>query len=464
MDKFDIIVIGAGPGGYMAAEHAGHYKKKVLIIEKEMFGGVCLNVGCIPTKALIKSGKIATYLEHASSYGIKFGEGSSFTPDWGMIQARKQKVVNTLVDGVKYILKTAKATVVEGEAKIIDEHTVAVNGTQYWGENIIVATGSSNRSLNLPGFKEAYQSGKMIDSTQALSLPKLPRKLTVVGGGVIGVEMATIYAALKTDVTIIQGLPKILERLDGDISRHATRHLVDFGVKIVTNAKIEKAQGSTLYYSVSGESTSISADYILECVGRKANDELLQPLNLEKTASGHIKLNENLQTSLPHIYLIGDVTSQLMLAHYAYHQARYVVNYILGKKPLKVLPHYTPSCIYTHSEVASVGYPEEELINQKIPYVKVVLPMAANGKAVADSETRGIMKMLAHKESGEILGVHMISSVSSDMISEIALAMRHKLTVFDLYNSIHPHPAIAESIGDAARKIVVDFFADHAEA
>ncbi|WP_036498578.1 dihydrolipoyl dehydrogenase [[Mycoplasma] testudinis] len=458
---FDLIIIGAGPGGYMAAEQAGHYGKKVLIIEKGMYGGVCLNIGCIPTKALIKSGKIAHYLENASSYGIEFSENASFKPNWAMIQTRKQKVVDTLVNGVKYILKAAKATVIEGEASFIDDHTVQVNGKNYTGENILVATGSRNRSLNLPGFAESYKSGKMIGSTEALNLPSIPRRFTVIGGGVIGIEIATIYRSMHAEVTIVQGLDRILEKLDSDISRHALRHLTDYGVKVILNAKIIKSEGGNLHINVDGKDQVIEGDYILESVGRKVNDELLEPLNLDRDEKGHIKLNEYLQTSKPHIYMAGDVTGQMMLAHYAYHQARFVVDHILHHNPMRVLPLFTPGCIYTHSEIATIGYTEEYLKDHNIPYVKAVLPMTSNGKAIADGETRGMMKMLANKENGQILGVHMISSASSDMISEIAVALTNGMTVFDIYGAIHPHPAIAESIGDAARKIIYENFKDH---
>lgn len=458
MSNYDVIIIGAGPGGYVAAEHAAKNGLKCLVVEKGTYGGVCLNVGCIPTKALLKCSKIVNYIQHASSYGIDVPPNTQFSINWNTIQLRKQKIVDTLVNGVKTVLKLAKADSIVGEATILDSNTVVVNNETYKAKYIVLATGSRPRSLSLPGFDEAIKAGIMIDSTAALSLPSIPRSLTVIGGGVIGIEMAIVYRSFGTDVTIIQGLDRILEILDLDVSNAVAKILSERGIKIITNAKITSANMNTLNFEVNGVSQSITSDYILQSVGRKPNDEILNPLNVQRNERGNVLLNQNLQTSIPNIYMIGDVAGQVMLAHYAYHHAIFVIDQILNRNPNPVDPLKTPGCIYIQPEIATVGYTEEQLKQQAIEYVKVSLPMAACGKAVADSETTGFVKLLVGKKYGEILGAHIIGSTASDIISELALAMNSELTIFDLANAIHPHPTVAEMVSEAAKHLIYKNF------
>ncbi|WP_033159645.1 dihydrolipoyl dehydrogenase [Mycoplasmoides alvi] len=458
MNNYDIIVIGAGPGGYVAAEHASKNGLKCLVIEKGTYGGVCLNVGCIPTKALLKCSKVINYIQHASAYGVDVPLNTEFSINWNTIQSRKQQIINTLVSGVKSILKSAKVDTIVGEAVIVDPNTVAVNDQMFKTKYIVVATGSRPRSLPLPGFEESMHTGYMIDSSIALSLPSIPRSLTVIGGGVIGVEMAIVYRSFGTDVTIVQGLDRILEILDIDVSNAVTKILNERGIKIITNAKITSANNNTLNFELNGNAQSITSDYILQSVGRKANDEILNSLNVQRNERGNVVLNKNLQTSVPNVYVIGDAASQVMLAHYAYHHAIFVVDHILNRNPEPVDPLKTPGCIYIQPEIATVGYTEEQLKNKNINYVKVSLPMAACGKAIADSETIGFVKLLVGKEYGEILGAHIIGSTASDIISELALAMNSELTVFDLANAIHPHPTVAEMVSEAAKHLIYKNF------
>ncbi|WP_027123845.1 dihydrolipoyl dehydrogenase [Mycoplasmoides pirum] len=458
MNNYDVIVIGAGPGGYVAAEHAAKNGLKCLVIERGTYGGVCLNVGCIPTKALLKCSKVINYIKHASAYGIDVSANAQFSLNWNTIQMRKQKIVDTLVNGVKTILKVAKVDTIVGEASIINPNTVVANGQTFTTKNIIVATGSRSRSLPLPGFEEAMRAGIMVDSTPMLSLPSIPKTLTVIGGGVIGIEMAVVYNSFGTNVTIVQGLDRILELLDQDVSKAVTKILLDRGIKIITNAKILSANNHTLNFEVNGVNQSITSDYILQSVGRKANDEILNPLNIQRNERGNVVLNQNLQTSVPNVYVIGDAASQVMLAHYAYHHAVFAVDHILGRNPKPVDPLKTPGCIYIQPEVATVGYSEEQLKQKNIGYVKISLPMSACGKAVADGETEGFIKLLVGNQFGEILGAHMISSTASDIISELALVMNSELTIFDLANAIHPHPTVAEMVSEAAKHLIYKNF------
>ena len=456
--NYDVIVIGAGPGGYVAGEHAARNGLKCLVVERGTYGGVCLNVGCIPTKALLKCAKIVNYIKHASAYGVDLPANATLSINWNTVLARKQKIIDTLVNGVKFILKSAKAETVVGEATLVNANTVRVNGQDYTTKNIVIATGSRSRSLPLPGFEQAMAAGIMVDSTPMLSLPAIPKSLTVIGGGVIGIEMAIVYRSFGTDVTIVQGLDRILEVLDLDISKAVTKTLEAKGIKIITNAKITSANMNTLNFEVNGVSQSITSDYILQSVGRKPNDEILDALAVKRNARGNVELNENLQTSIPNIYVIGDAAGQVMLAHYAYHHAVFAINHILGRNPKPVDPLKTPGCIYIQPEIATVGYTEEQLKQQNIKYVKGSMPMAACGKAVADSETEGFVKLLVGEQFGEILGAHIISSTASDIISELALAMNSELTVFDLANAIHPHPTVAEMVSEVAKHIIYTHF------
>ena len=458
MAAYDVIVIGAGPGGYLAAEQAAKHGLKTLVVEKDQPGGVCLNVGCIPTKALLKCAKVFEQTLHASAYGIKLPEGAQPTVDWAGVQARKQKIVSTLTNGVKTILKMAKAEYVVGTAEIVDAHTIKVGADTHTGKYLIVATGSRSRALPLPGFKEAMAAGIMVDSTPALSFPEVPKKLVVIGGGVIGIELAMVYRSFGTDVTIVQGLDRILEVLDLDVSKTITSVLTKRGVKIIVNAKITHADGHKLFFEVNGQQQFVEGDYILQSVGRKANDEILAPLNVARGTRGEVIVNGHLQTSVPNVYLIGDAAGQVMLAHYAYHHAMHVIAHITGKNPLPTDPYLTPGCIYIQPEVATVGYTEEQLVAGQIAYVKAKMPMAACGKAVADGMTEGFVKMLACPKTGRILGVHLVSEAASDIIAEIALAMSSHRTVFDLAEAIHPHPTVSEMIAEAAKHLIFNNF------
>ncbi|WP_159204725.1 dihydrolipoyl dehydrogenase [Mycoplasmoides pneumoniae] len=455
--NYDLIIIGAGPAGYVAAEYAGKHKLKTLVVEKEYFGGVCLNVGCIPTKTLLKRAKIVDYLRHAQDYGISIN--GQVALNWNQLLEQKGKVVSKLVGGVKAIIASAKAETVMGEAKVLDPNTVEVAGKTYTTKSIVVATGSRPRYLTLPGFAEARQNGFVIDSTQALSLEGVPRKLVVVGGGVIGIEFAFLYASLGSEVTILQGVDRILEIFDTEVSDLVAKLLQTKNVKIITNAQVTRANNNEVFYSQNGQEGSVVGDRILVSIGRIPNTECLNGLNLQRDERNRIVLNQDLQTSIPNIYIVGDANAQLMLAHFAYQQGRYAVNHILNKKQVKPAQKLTcPSCIYTNPEVASVGYTEMELKKQGIPYVKTNLVLAHCGKAIADNETNGFVKMMFDPQTGKILGCCIIAATASDMIAELALAMDAGLTVFDIANSISPHPTINEMIADVCKKALFDHF------
>lgn len=459
MKSYDVIVIGSGPGGYVAAEHAAKHGLKTLCIEEENFGGVCLNKGCIPTKTLLKSSKINQEIVHAVEFGVDGIDLSKISLNWEKIQNRKNDVVKRLVMGVQGLLKTAKADTIKGHATVVDKTTVEVNGEKIGFKNLILATGSNARKFNLPGFEAGYASGRVVTSDEALSLKAIPKKFTVIGGGVIGVEFAILFAELGSEVTILQGVDRILEVLDNDISVEITKLLVSKGIKIETNVAIKEFKDNKVVYEKDGQLLSNESDICLTSVGRVPNTDIVKHLGINMAKNGSIITDDQMKTSIPNIYAIGDCTSKIMLAHSAYKNAIVAVDTILNKKA-KMDLNKVPSCIYTHPEVASIGKTEEQLIAEKANYCKVKYPMMYIGKALADGESFGFFKLLADKNTGEILGCHIVSENASDLIAEIALAMETEATVNTLVETIHPHPTISEVVWEAAKKMLVENFKD----
>lgn len=458
MKQYDLIIVGSGPGGYIAAEYAAKNGIKTLIVEENDFGGVCLNKGCIPTKTLLKSSKISDYIANAIKYGVEGIDVKDITLNWSKIQERKNQVITKLQMGIAGLMKMAKVDVAMGTADIIDANTLKVNDEIYSFNKLILATGSNARKLNLSGFDVGYATNKLITSDEALSLTEIPHTFTVIGGGVIGVEFALLYAELGSKVTILQGVDRILEVLDKDVSNEITKLLLSRGIDIVTNVKITEFKDNKVFYEKEGQLFSNEADYTLVSVGRVPRIELAEKLNLN-IERGFIVTNDKMETSKPNVYAIGDCTSRIMLAHTAHKNAMVAVDTILNKKnrynPLRI-----PSCIYTHPEVASIGYTEEELIAKNIKYYKAKTQMAHIGKALADGESTGFLKLLVTQDTGEILGCHIIAGTASDIIAEIALAMETEATVYDLANTIHPHPTVSEIIWETAKKMLVEDFKD----
>lgn len=459
MKKYDLVVIGSGPGGYVAAEHAAKHGLSTLCIESKDYGGVCLNKGCIPTKALLNTSKIKQSVLKADEFGVMGINPESITLDWAKVIYRKNDIVKKLQMGVQGLLKTAKAEMLKGEAKIVDKNTVSVNDELISFDNLIIATGSSPRKFNLPGFEQGYAEGKVLTSDEVLNLPKIPEKFTVIGGGVIGIEFAILFAELGSKVTILQGVDRILEILDKDVSTEVTKLLLNKGVTINTDVQIQKYENGQIYFKKDGQEYANDFDYCLVSVGRTPSTEIVKPLGLELAPNGSIITNDKMQTSINHIYAIGDCTSKVMLAHSAYKNAVVAVDTILNK-PSKMDLMKIPSCIYTHPEVASVGYTEEQLKEKNIAYYSAKYPFMHLGKALADGATFGFIKMLVSQDCGEILGCHIVGEQASNYISEVALAMENESTIYTLSQTIHPHPTYAEIIWEVARKIIIENFAD----
>ncbi|WP_339034032.1 dihydrolipoyl dehydrogenase [Spiroplasma endosymbiont of Cantharis rufa] len=459
-NHYEVIVIGAGVGGYVSAIKCAQLGLKTLIIEKGNYGGVCLNIGCIPTKTLLKSAYLYEQItKRADKYGIKV-DVTGVKADWKAIQARKDDVVNKLTTGVKGLLKKNKVTAIEGHAKAIDKNTVSVNGKKYTCDNLIVATGSVPNHFNLPGAKEAIESGWLIDSTGALALTKIPKELVIIGGGVIGIEFACVYKRLGTKVTVLQFLPTILEMLDSDVSKEMTKELLSRGnLEIIYGVNTKSFGKKEVIYEKDGKEYKIKADYCLQSVGRKVITEGFDKIGLEMNERGHINVNEYCETNIDGVYSIGDVTGKMMLAHVASHQGIIAANRIakrLGNEHAEDLTmnfDRVPSCIYTYPEVACVGKTEDELKKSGTDYKVYKFPFAAIGKALADGNTGGFVKLICEPKYKQVLGCHIISNTATDMISEITTVMESEATISEIARAIHPHPSLSEAIGEAAEAL-----------
>ncbi len=455
--EYDLIIVGAGPGGYVAAEHAAKNGLKTAIIEREYFGGVCLNVGCIPTKTLLKSAKMFDKLSHMDDYGIEIPNAAlkALKPNWDKMMDRKSEVVNKLTKGVEFLMRSNKVDMHKGEAKYLGNHAISVGDKTLGYKKLIIATGSRARIIPIPGLQEGYKAGFVVTSREALSLAKLPKSIIVIGAGVIGVEFACLFQALGTKVTILQNIGQILEILDKDIQKEMFATFTKRGIDIKLNAQISKVTKNSVEFSIDGKEFSIKADKILVSVGRIPNIEAFKDMpNLEIGKRGEIVVNDYCNTSVEDVYAIGDVNGRLMLAHVASAEGISVVENIIGNTSAKTRYSTNPSCIYTFPECSTVGLTEEQAKAQKIDYISQKTPYRVSGKALADGETTGFCKMIVNRQTEEIIGFHLVGANATDIISEICTFMDLEGTVYELSRSIHPHPTIAELIGETTRHIL----------
>jgi len=447
MFDYDVAVIGGGPGGYVAAIKAAQAGLKTVIVEKGSFGGTCLNVGCIPTKALVKSVQVLEETKKAAEYGIEGIDPKALRVSMEKLQARKSAVVNQLVGGVNALLRANKATVVEGAASLVDAHTVSVNGKKkFTAKDIILATGSESV---MPGFIEYEGDTNIITSTEGLSLTEIPESMTIIGGGVIGVEFAYIYASLGTKVTIVELMKTILPMVDEEIAKLATKTLQKAGVVFHTGCGVKKISGNRVIFDENGKEAFVESQYTLMAVGRAPFTE---GLNAQEIGIGFdrrvIKTDVHMRTNIPNIYAIGDVNGKSMLAHTASREGEVAVENILGR-PEQMTYDTIPSCIYMEPEIASVGMTEAQA-KEKYGKVKVgKFPMSANGKSLIEGDRSGMIKVILGAEYNEILGVHMFAVHATDMIAEIVAAMNLEATAEEIIASVHPHPTVSEAVGEA---------------
>ena len=451
MKEYDLTIIGSGPGGYVAAIKAAQAGKKVAIVEKEAVGGVCLNWGCIPTKSLLSSTKVYKNFQNAKEFGIDVDK-DAFSVNFKKMMAKKDKAVKKLTGGVRHLLKNNGADLYEGEGTVKDKTTVEVNGETLKSKTLIIATGASPAVPPIDGIQKGLDSGKVVTAKGILDIKEQPSSLTIIGGGVIGVEFATIFATLGTDVTIVELQEDILPTVDGEIREQFKKALKKAKIKLETSAGVKSIDGGSLTYEKNGESLTRNSDLILLSAGMKANTTSFEALDLEME-KGFVKTDEYARTSVEGVYAIGDVNGKYMLAHVASKEGVTAVENIDGHA-LHVDYGKVPSGIYTFPEIAQVGHTEESAKEAGIEYTVSTFPIAANGKAVGEGTNLGMAKMLASKDYHEIIGVHILAPGATELISEAVLGMNLEATAADFAHTIHPHPTLSEMLHETAHGIL----------
>ena len=436
--RYFLAIIGGGPAGYTAAEIASKAGKDVVLFEQNALGGTCLNVGCIPTKTLLYSAKQYFNATHADKYGVT-AENVSF--DYVKMQQRKTKVVRKLVAGIRAKLNNEHCAVINGAASVVSRTdelvTIACGEEQYEAENLLICTGSTNFVPPIPGIKD---NEHVWDSTAALEAKELPQSIAIVGGGVIGMEFATLYHELGVPVTVIEAMPTILPNIDQDIVAVLREKYEKAGIKILTSTKVVEINGQRL--TVNGErEEEIEADKILVSVGRRANLQGLEALTDLEYNRGAIVVDDFMKTNLPNIYAAGDVTGKIMLAHVASRQAEVAVGRMLKQIPLQRIAYNAiPSVVYTNPEIACIGITEKDFDAE----VRT-LPMTFSGRFVAENEgENGLCKMLIDKKSHSVLGVHMIGNPCSEFVAAASFAVRMGYTVDEFKQVVFPHPTVSE--------------------
>ena len=449
MKNYDVVIIGGGPGGYVAAIKAGQSGLKTALIEKEVVGGICLNHGCIPTKALLKSAKVYKQFLHAKDYGLT-AEGVGY--DWSAIMKRKNVVVKKLTTGVGFLLKKNGVDVYNGLGTVKDKTTVEVNGETLKTKNLILATGASPVVPPIPGLQEAYEKGFAKTSRELLQIKKVPTDLVIIGGGVIGVEFATVFSSLGTNVTIIEMQDGILPMMDDDIRTAYTKTLKKDGIKILTSAAVTAVKGSDVIYKLGDKEESVKADTILVSVGMRANSKGLEALNLKMNRAA-VDTNDKCETSVKGVYAIGDLNGKYMLAHVASHEGLTVIENILGHDKT-VNYDQMPSAVYGQPEIATVGKTEKELKEAGIKYTASTFPIVGVGKSIADGEKDGFIKLLVGEKYKELLGAHIFSYNASDLIAELGVTMKLEGTAYEIADTVHAHPTLSEIVMEAAHGAV----------
>jgi dihydrolipoyl dehydrogenase len=449
----DIAILGGGPGGYVAALRAAQLGARVTLIEQDRIGGVCLNVGCIPTKALLRSAEVYRLLQRAESFGLNL-EGS-IVPDWPAIQARKEAIVQQLVSGVEKLLHRAGVGVINGRGQLVAPRTLAVETAERTvsvkvTRAVVVATGSRPIRLPLPGME---LSG-VIDSTGALELEELPQRLVIIGGGVVGVEFADVFNALGVEVTIVEMLDRLLPQMDADLGAGLAWTFGQRGVRVHLNSRLARvdARQSGLLATITAPSGQVTAeaDQVLVAVGRQPNIENLglevAGVRVERTG---IPVNSQTETNVPGVYAIGDVTGAMPLAHVAMQGGEVAVENALGrtaKLDLKTVPW----CVYTDPEVASVGLAQAQAREAGYDVVVGRFPLSANGKILTYGETDGFVKVVSEARYGEVLGLHLVAPHASDLIHEGGMALALEATLDELIATLHGHPTVGEAVREAA--------------
>ncbi|HEY7565453.1 MAG TPA: dihydrolipoyl dehydrogenase [Acidimicrobiia bacterium] len=454
MATFDVIILGGGPAGYVCAIRSAQLGLSTAVVEKDKLGGVCVNIGCIPTKALLYSARIAGIAAHeAKDLGIEVG---SVKTDYGVAMKRSRRVAEQNSKGVEFLMKKHKITVLKGEGVLMAGRKVKVGSdTHQTGKAVVIATGS--RVKGLPQIGLEINKSTVISSDEALFLEKAPASLAVIGAGAVGCEFADIFSAFGSKVTLIEALPRILPLEDADASEAVSRSFRKRGLEVIAGAKVTKAEVGkdrvTLTVEAGGKTQKVEAEKVLMAAGRAVNTERigLAEAGVQVTDRGWVKVNPaTLETTAPGIYCIGDVAGPPMLAHKGSREGVVVAELIAGRKPHPIRYDNVPSVTYCHPEVASIGLTEEQCQEKKLDYQVGRFPFSANGRARATNETEGFVKIIRDKKHGEILGAHIVGGHASEMIHELGLARENEYTVEEIDLAIHAHPTLSEAIAEAA--------------
>jgi dihydrolipoamide dehydrogenase len=445
---YDLIVLGAGPGGYEAAAHAGELGKKVALIEKKHIGGICLNSGCIPTKTLLHSAKILQVCKEAEDYGIKTGK---LEIDYGKIQKRKKEVVALLLKGIEGKLKRSGVEIIWGEGRLLSKNAIEVNEKSYETKNILIATGSRPAVPPIKGI----DSYNVLDSTAILELDKIPKSLAVIGAGAIGLELACFFNEMGTNVKVIEMLPHIAYQMDTEITSYLLKSLGKKGIDFALTSRVNTIGKKEIsYMDENGKTETTQSEIILNATGRLPNLENigLDEIGILYDAKG-IKTDLQGKTSVPGIWACGDVTGRCLLAHAATREGIVAVNNMFGKRDV-VRYKAIPNVIYTHPEVASAGMTEQMLQQEEIDYQKNLLPLNISGRFVAENEKKqGYVKVLTGTRYHEILGVHIIGGAAGEMIYGAATFIEMEMRVEDINEIVFPHPTVSEAIKETICQI-----------
>lgn len=451
---YDLIVVGGGPGGYVAAIRAAQRGVKTAVVERDALGGICLNWGCIPTKALLKNAEIMHYFQRSDEFGFKIAD---YSFDFEKIIQRSREVADVNSKGVEYLFKKNKIEHISGYGKLKDANTVSVSGAdgkeikKVTAKNIIIATGGRPRSI--PGVE--FDGKKILTSKEAMVLKSPPEKLLIIGAGAIGVEFAYFYNSFGSEVHLVEMMPNILPLEDSESSKLVERSFKKQKIKLYTNTRVEKIgkskKGVSIEISAKGKTSTLEGDVALIAIGIQGNVENigLEGLGIE-TEKSFIKVNEYYQTSQPNIYAIGDVIGAPLLAHVASHEGILAIEHILGNNPNPLDYKNVPACTYCQPQVASLGMTEKQASDAGYELKIGKFPFRASGKARAIGETEGQVKLIFDAKYGELLGAHIVGSEATEMIAELGIAKTLETTNYEIENTIHAHPTLSEAVMEAA--------------
>ena len=450
--QFDVIILGGGPAGYVAAIRSAQLGMSTAVIEQDKLGGVCVNIGCIPTKALLHSAYVAHLLREAKEFGVETG---AVKTDYGVAMQRSRRVSDQNSKGVEFLMKKNKITVVKGSGTLQPGRKVKVGSDVYEAKKaVVVATGS--RVKGLPQIGLEINKTTVISSDEALFLEKAPPSMAIIGAGAVGMEFADIFHAFGTKVTLIEVLPRILPVEDAEASDVLTKSYKKRGIDVLAGAKVAKGTVTkdhvTLDVEANGAKQKVEVAVVLMAAGRAVNTENigLKECGIQLTERGFIKVDQTLQTTAPGYFAIGDVAGPPMLAHKGSREGVNVVELVAGKKPHPVKYDNVPSVTYCHPEIASIGLTEEQCKEKKLDYAVGRFPFSANGRARGSGETEGFVKIIRDKRYGEILGAHIVGAHASELIHELAVARENEYTVEEVELAIHAHPTMAEAVAEAA--------------